>query len=737
MKRKLSVLAALLTAGVAVGTAVAASVVPTIITGASNTDKTCAVQFPGTIELKVDQGTAGTYTDGALTVTVVKPSSLAPTNANSVDFTASFKVVGVIVKDGVDGANRYDYLPGGITSDTLLTTPFNGAKGISHVTFCYRESDIPTAEDLTVTKTAEASYTRTFAWTIDKSADTDTVYSAGGGESGAATYTVAVTKDGGTDSDWAVSGEITVHNPNTAAVNGVNVSDSTPGGTCTLDDTSLDVPAQGTASTNYTCTFASNPGSGSNVAKATWTDFGSPTTEAESEPADYTFGDPTNLVNDEIDVTDTNGQSWHFTASGSETYSQTFTGDPAGTCTSHENTATITQTGQSDSATVQDCQGADLTVEKTASGTYDRECAWTIGKTASPPSQTVDAGKPATFNYTVSLGATCTTIKNVKVTGTITVTNPNDWEDITLSSLTDALDSSGACTVDTSPGLIIPQDGGSQTYSYSCDNASLNDTLNTATATWDATTYHTPNGSASGSANVSFAETLIDDCVDVSDNYAGSLGHFCTDASGNISPNGGTINYSYTFNGPAAGTCTNITNTATALDNSTPQVTYRASATVRLCSFKAPLTPGYWKNHAADSKSGSGHPYYSGDCSKLKYSSCSTNGPFAIQYLPQSLGTYVVSGILLADPIWNAMNCSISTDQGAIGCLAGHLLAAKLNIANGANPCINATIASADAFLVTKNYQGPGFSYTLTAAQRTQAINLKNALDKYNNGGGC
>ena len=56
------------------------------------------------------------------------------------------------------------------------------------------------------------------------------------------------------------------------------------------------------------------------------------------------------LINDSINVDDTNGGSWPFSASGSVTYDRTFTCDEdAG---EHVNTATIRQTGQSDSAKV-------------------------------------------------------------------------------------------------------------------------------------------------------------------------------------------------------------------------------------------------------------------------------------------------------------------------------------------------------------------------------------------------
>jgi len=91
------------------------------------------------------------------------------------------------------------------------------------------------------------------------------------------------------------------------------------------------------------------------------------------------------------------------------------------------------------------------------------------------------------------------------------------------------------------------------------------------------------------------------------------------------------------------------------------------------------------------------------------------------------------------------MNCSSTKPNDAIGCLAGHLLAAKLNVANGALACIQPIIDQADTFLSggTVNgvpgitYLGPTGTYKLTTAQRNMAISLKTKLDTYNNNISC
>ncbi len=87
--------------------------------------------------------------------------------------------------------------------------------------------------------------------------------------------------------------------------------------------------------------------------------------------------------------------------------------------------------------------------------------------------------------------------------------------------------------------------------------------------------------------------------------------------------------------------------------------------------------------------------------------------------------------------VFNAMDCSNSSAQNAVGCLAGQLLAAELNVANGSNTCINATISQANSFLSSIGYKGPTGTYKLTSAQRATAVSLAGTLNTYNNRGPC
>jgi hypothetical protein len=111
------------------------------------------------------------------------------------------------------------------------------------------------------------------------------------------------------------------------------------------------------------------------------------------------------------------------------------------------------------------------------------------------------------------------------------------------------------------------------------------------------------------------------------------------------------------------------------------------------------LTPGFWKNHQDATTA----------------------------LLPQTLDGYTVSTFAQASAIFDAMKCS-----DAINCLAGHLLAAQLDVANGSSICITGVIFHANQLLTKVGYAGPA-SYTVSAKVRAQALSLEQALDNYTN----
>src|SRR5262249_6515291 len=117
----------------------------------------------------------------------------------------------------------------------------------------------------------------------------------------------------------------------------------------------------------YTCTFSSNPGSGTNTATATWDKTANHTPNGSATgTAAYAFGAPTTTVNKTITVTDTfNGGSpttlgtltatdaTPFT-SHTYTYSRTLN-VPQFNCVTYLNTAKIVETKQSANASVEVC----------------------------------------------------------------------------------------------------------------------------------------------------------------------------------------------------------------------------------------------------------------------------------------------------------------------------------------------------------------------------------------------
>lgn len=217
---------------------------------------------------------------------------------------------------------------------------------------------------LSGSKTATAHWKRTFEWTIDKTA-TPAAHTLETGQSGTSAFRVAVTKGAGTDTMW-VDGDVCVTNNGAIATEGLAIRDllrafDSNGTTIFLNvDTMIDVSANPVLDPGeshcygYSLPFAPVQGAVGyeNRARATITnDPREPGTPlGPSFDADFIVPTSPTLVNDAVNVDDTNGMSWTFSASGSVSYTRTFTCDrDKGT---HSNTATIRQTGQSASASV-------------------------------------------------------------------------------------------------------------------------------------------------------------------------------------------------------------------------------------------------------------------------------------------------------------------------------------------------------------------------------------------------
>lgn len=239
------------------------------------------------------------------------------------------------------------------------------------------------------------------------------------------------------------------------------------------------------------------------------------------------------------------------------------------------------------------------------------------------------------------------------------------------------------------------------------NTATANSTATVADAALHAGTFTVPSSTSLGNpTNVSFGFTDDNAGAPTTDFTATIDWGDASNSTGVIGGSGGSYTAGGSHTYAAAGPYT-ITVTVVDDGGSTTGATAATSAVVVLPADA--LSAGYWKNHQAHTTS----------------------------LLSIALGGYTVGTFADATAVFANMKCGKSSPNDAAGCLAAQLLASKLNRKNGAGPCIAPTIASADAFLVSIGYTGPNATYTLAAAQRALAIQLKDVLDTYNNGHGC
>jgi hypothetical protein len=302
----------LMLAGAAIALAVVAcgeqvtSPVPDVLTPAfTHVDPVFVAGNPscpaGFIEFKIEPVASGDYTDGVLQVSITVNNTSA---GETFDWESNFGIDHVIVKGGPN-ANLYSYNPEETEDDGLHAPAGPSGKwaGLSHISFCY---DI----ELEVEKTAETSFTRTYLWEIDKTAVEvdkvdELVYEI--------FYEVTVSQASPAyeDSDWAVAGEISIHNPHPSlAATITDVSDviSLLGETDidAVVDCGADFPINLAAGGDLTCEYSADlPDGQDRLNTATVTTSGS--IGGDEATADVIFGDPTTELDKCVDVYDDAG----------------------------------------------------------------------------------------------------------------------------------------------------------------------------------------------------------------------------------------------------------------------------------------------------------------------------------------------------------------------------------------------------------------------------------------------
>ena len=578
---------------------------PIFVAGNPSCDTLSSTILPGShFEYKLEGSnglhslTNGPHTDPTNTLT----ATLANYNGTFFDWAANIGVDAVIVKGGPNAdAFVYD-LSQESTGDTQLHAPINPSNGqpfgVSHISFCY---DV----ELEVEKDAETSFTRTNEWSIDKSV-TPATWNLFKGDSGTSDYVVSVDKSV-TDSDFAVEGDITVYNPAPIAASVTGVTDkitddssavvATPSVTCedaNGNPVSFSTPytlgSKQTLNCHYEADLGDTRPSSALLNTATATTNTAKLANG-SGTADVVFGDtPTDEVGpSSITVDDTYanaGSPWTFTDDGSETYDRTFTcNEDEGV---HNNTATIVETEQSDSASVTvNCYNLDVT--KTAVPSFIRTYDWTIDKSAvdqngDPLSKlTLATGEAGQVPYEVKVNASSQDA--FSVSGTITITNPNPNADATLTEVKDLLSPGNiAAEVDCQSLTTVPKKVGTTdgelVCTYSADLGSTkppSDLANTATATLQNYAFSSQGAIANGTTDFSndppepvvFGDDpteIIDESIDVSDTVEGSSPEFLGTVDATVDTLPKTFSYSRDV-GPYE-TCGNDT-----LDNTASFVT--------------------------------------------------------------------------------------------------------------------------------------------------------------------
>ncbi|MDR0483008.1 MAG: VWA domain-containing protein [Cellulomonadaceae bacterium] len=380
-----------------------------------------------------------------------------------------------------------------------LTWDADVAKAKSTVELC-------AGQDLTVAKSVDATLVRKLDWDVSKkvlnpSAPTATTEWQDAASKkvenvdGTAqfTYQVTATPLPMTDATWAVTGTITMSNPNpwpvTAQVKDfpsfkdaaectvVTEADSTEG---------FVVPASGSRTVTYECDFvegAARPAdTATNTAGIKWdaAEAFSAGSRAKSDAMPVTFvTDPANLL-DEYTVTVTDSNVDNHTLCGEDTCTATWNADL--TPTVFEYTVNVNPTSDIAPITCNSSAASDWTVNTAAlstgaedtadvcvwdsrpeatllfTGSYDVNYGWDIAKSVDKTTvQQATPGSDVDFTYTLDVTAS-KTFSGANASGTITVTNtsatPLAWSEIT-------------------PTVVVNTTGGTVTFTKPADEEFL------------------------------------------------------------------------------------------------------------------------------------------------------------------------------------------------------------------------------------------------------------------------
>jgi hypothetical protein len=636
-----------------------------------------------------------------------------------------------------------------------------------NVTAGFEEWQVQLLPVVNVAKTAVPSFDRSYTWDVAKSADGGlTELNIFAGQSTQIDWTVTATASDPQDSNFALSGEITITNPTGGDV----ISEPIPAEIASVEDV-VTIGAVDTAANvdcgvtfpitlapgdDLVCTYdlALDGGSGTNVATATLNLRDKQGTIIDtleySGSADFDFAnaDP-NVSDDCVTVTDDNatpGDTGDDLALGEACVGDSPKDFPVSTdvgpfaqedCTS----STVTNTGYIETNTTHTTGSASasvdvncyvLSVSKDAITSLDRNYDWEIAKTrvivegevdgdGLPGTLTLEQGQVYTVTYEVTVNVTGFTDDNRGVHGTITIDNPAPMDAVGVE-VSDEISGFGAAAVDCDPATAgdqtsvdVPAEGSAECSYSASDLPDETDRVNTATAALFGEEYI-------GTADVLFDENTvigeIDECIDVVDDQGTAdtsddvaLGTVCV---GDVLP----FTFQYTIEvGPFECGQFTFTNTAsfqTTDDENDTDESGSSPYTITIdvpCPQGCTLTQGYWKTHNDSFKGGA-----------------PTDETWALIGPDAEQTTFFLSGQSYFDVMWTAPK------GNAYYQLAKQYIAAQLNVLAGADDSAIATAFSSATTLFNTYTPAQVGALKGNNAIRQQFISLAGTLGSYNEG---
>ncbi|MBM2822538.1 MAG: hypothetical protein HW413_1284 [Thermoleophilia bacterium] len=362
---------------------------------------------------------------------------------------------------------------------------------------------------------------------------------------------------------------------------------------------------------------------------------------------------------------------------------------------------------------------------------FDRTHVWRIEKSAGHQSLTLEQGQSFGINYTVKLTYLGKVDSNYEIFDGITIEGGS-----TVNGLSDIDISAGgfngnpnACSASWSPfaALTPPFPGDFLACTYVLP---MGDTLPGAggvgTANVDVTFADASMASQSNSFDFTNPSQInvFDECVDVSDTYAGALGTVCVGDPGvNNAGDMKTWTYERFVSFADCGEF-DVDNTARFITNDT-DTTGSASVSIPVhvpCVTGCTLTQGYWKTH-------------------------SNRGPAPLDttwnLLPDQPAAFDPDGIQEAQDetffysgqTWYQVFWTPSSGGNAYYILAKQYMAARLNILNGASStsAVNTALTNATNYF-NNPANTPASALNLSKSARNTLLGYAGTLGKYNEG---